>query len=948
MLEFLKRLFSSSDFMPHGYCYLWDPTILWLHVVSDSLITLSYYCIPIALIYFIRKNRDLPFNRIFWMFGAFILACGTAHLMEIWNVWHGSYLLSGIIKGVTAIVSVVTAVMLIPLVPKAISLPSRIHLQRQEITERARVEEALKKSLTASEATLQELAEQKFALDQHATVAITDVLGTITYVNDKFCAISKYSREELIGKNHRILNSRHHPKEFFQQMYRAIANDEVWHGEIKNRAKDGSVYWVDTTVVPFMGSNGKPRQYLAIRADITERKQAEEARAWLAAIVESSDDAIISKTLDGTITAWNRGAEKLFGYKASEAAGKPMQMLIPQERADEEPDILTRIGRGESVEHFETVRVRKDSQKIDVSVTISPIKDSGGTIVGASNISRDITERKRAEQARRESLAASEAALKELSDQKFALDQHAIVAITDVQGTITYVNDKFCAISKYSREELIGRNHRILTSGHHPKEFFREMYHTIVNGKVWHTETKNRAKDGSIYWVDTTIVPFTGADGRPRQYVAISADITERKQAAEALVDQAQELSRQAAELAHSRDALADQTLMLQSVLGSMGEGLIAVDQRGKFLLWNAAAEKMLGQEDPNIAVEDWPERFGLYLPDTATPFPSAQLPVVRALNGEVSASEMFVRNRALPEGAWIEVSGGPRSDGNGEACGGVVALRNITQRKADEREIQKLNQSLEQRVAERTAQLEEANKELEAFTYSVAHDLRAPLRHIAGFAGILVEERGAALDAEAQRYLQRIQDGTRKMGQLVDELLGLARVGRQEPNLQQVGLNSIVKEVIGMLQPDYEGRQVEWKIADLPFVDGDPTLLKQVFQNLISNALKYSRPRAQAVVEIGQTVLSGQTTIFVRDNGVGFSMKHADKLFGVFQRLHRSEDFEGTGVGLATVQRIIKKHQGRVWADAELDRGATFYFTLAGMTAGNVENELTLAGAQS
>jgi len=229
---------------------------------------------------------------------------------------------------------------------------------------------------------------------------------------------------------------------------------------------------------------------------------------------------------------------------------------------------------------------------------------------------------------------------------------------------------------------------------------------------------------------------------------------------------------------------------------------------------------------------------------------------------------------------------------------------------------------------------LEVANHELEAFTYSVSHDLRAPLRHIGGYSKILSEDFGSAMPAEAQSHVKRIEDGVDRMVLLVDELLNLARVGRRALKLRSTNLNWVIEEVVSLLQPEAEGRQVTWKIAELPAAECDPVLVKQVFQNLIANALKFTRTRERAVVEISQRQENGQMVIVICDNGVGFNMKYQDKLFGVFQRLHRDEDFEGTGIGLATVKRIVHKHGGRVWAEAELDKGATFYFTLGAESA--------------
>ncbi len=501
-------------------------------------------------------------------------------------------------------------------------------------------------------------------------------------------------------------------------------------------------------------------------------RRSEETRSFLAAIVDSSDDAIIGKDFEGKVVSWNAGAERMLGYTAAEMLGQPITRLQAPDRPDEEAHILEEVKRG-GIRHYETVRICKGGQPIELSLTVSPIKNASGDIIGISSSGRDITERKRAEREIRESR-----------------------------------------------------------------------------------------------------VRFSG-------------------------------------------------------IIGLAMDAIISVDSRQHITIFNAAAEKMfrcpardaLGQPLDRFI----PERFreahrGFVAAFGRTGVTSRAMGNLHPLSGLRADGEEFPIEASI---SHIEVGGEQTY---------TVILRDITERKRAEDQIRQLNAELEQRVQERTAELSVANKELESFTYSVAHDLRAPLRHIDAFSKILEEDFAAELPEQAAHYLQNIRNSTGKMSLLVDDLLNLARVGRQELRRQTTLLRGLVDEVVADLQEETTGRSLEWHIQPLPAVDCDPGLMKLVFANLLSNAVKYTRPRPVAVIEVGCRKENGGRAIFVRDNGVGFSMKYVDKLFGVFQRFHRAEEFEGTGVGLATVDRIVRKHGGHIWAEAAVDKGATFYFTVPGL----------------
>jgi PAS domain S-box-containing protein len=362
----------------------------------------------------------------------------------------------------------------------------------------------------------------------------------------------------------------------------------------------------------------------------------------------------------------------------------------------------------------------------------------------------------------------------------------------------------------------------------------------------------------------------------------------------------------------------------MATVVRDSNDAITIQDFAGRITAWNRGAELMYGYSEAEALLQNI-ERL------TAPGKVDEQRDFTRRLvTGE--AITAFETQRVAKDGrvldVWLTVT--KLMDAAGTPVGIASTERDITERKRAAEEVQRLNADLEQRVVERTAQLEEANKELESFSYTVSHDLHAPLLHVQGYVNMLAREVGGQLSERGRRYMKTIEDASRKMGVLIDDLLAFSRMGRADMSETMVNLDSLVQDTLGDLEPVTRERNIVWTIPPLPAVQADPAMLKLALTNLLSNAVKFTRQRNPAEIEIGCDGMEGERVIlFVRDNGVGFDPQYAHKLFGVFQRLHRADEFEGTGIGLANVRRTIARQGGRVWAEGGVDRGATFYFTL-------------------
>lgn len=737
-------------------------------------------------------------------------------------------------------------------------------------------------------------AEERFRLVVEAApsaMLMVNNSGLITLVNKQTEKLFGYDRDELLNQPVEMLiperyRAPHpgHRKLFSQQPTpRAMGAGRDLYGLHRN----GSEMPVEIGLNPI--DTGEGVFVLASIIDITERKRAEEQFRQL---IERAPNGMVMVDQAGKIALVNAQIEKSFGYSRDELLGQPVELLVPARFHGHHADYRNGFMADPTARPMGVGRdlygLRKDGAEFPVEIGLNPLETEQGKMILGTIV--DITERKLAEQELRRSQQQLAGVIASAMD--------AIVTIDERQRIVLF-NGAAERMFLFPAEDAIGQP---LT------RFIPERFRSAHKGHIENfgqTHVTRRSMgtlgalfglraDGEEFPIEASISQID-AEGH-KLFTVILRDITERKRADEALREQAKILD-------------------LAPVL--------IRELNGRIIFWNSGSEQMYGWKK-----EEALDKISHDLFQTKFPRPEEE-----------------IRARLLARGHWEGEISHTRKDGarlviashwvlhrdENDKPKAILELNNdITDRKQAEQEVHRLNEELEQRVADRTAQLQAANKELEAFSYSVSHDLRAPLRHINGFSQALLEDYSDKLDQEGKNYLHEVRDASQQMAQLIDDVLQLARVTRSEMRREEVNLSELALAVVADLRKS-EGRQrsVIVNIQDGLSTRGDKRLLRIVLTNLLGNAWKFTAKQKQAEITFGEAKRNGESVCFVRDNGAGFDMAYANKLFGAFQRLHSAREFEGTGIGLATVQRIVYRHGGQVWAEGVVNEGAAFYFTL-------------------
>ena len=674
--------------------------------------------------------------------------------------------------------------------------------------------------------------------------------------------------------------------------------------------------------------------------DITDNDQAAALRARLAAIVDSSDDAIVSKTLDGVITSWNKAAERMFGYSAEEAVGKHITLIIPKERLAEEDTVLAHLRRGEKIDHFETRRRTKDGRLLDISLTVSPVRDAAGNIVGASKIARDITEKKRSE----ERLAASEHYL------------HAVLAtvpecvlVLDASGRVQQVNSAGLRVLEAgSTADVEGRSILPLIDPSGRAAFESALASVSQSGGSRTLEFELTGLRGGHCLLESTIVPMLSIADRPGRVLALTRDIGEHRK----LLQQEQSARRtaellnqigpvlaaelQPAGLAQKVTDIATQAVgaefgaLFHNVLDEKGESLTLYTLSGvsrsafeKFPMpRNTAVFAPTFRGESAVRSDDITKdpRYGRNPPYKG--MPAGHLPVrsylsvpVVSRSGAVLGGLFFGHSRT---GIFTEEA---EQIATGIAAQAAIALDNAALFDESRRAQNALLRSNEE--------LRRANDDLNQFAHSASHDLKEPLRIIAIYSQLLQRKLAPALDSEGLEYLQHILWGAGRMESLIKDLLEYTRASNpsDEPPPVVEAADSI-EDALSNLSATIESAGAQVEYGEMPKVRIARIRLTQLFQNLIGNAIKYRRDEPPRVIIAAKQ--DGSHWLFsVEDNGIGIEADYREQIFGIFKRLHTSDAYSGTGIGLAICQRIVERAGGRIWVESTYGRGSTFFFTL-------------------